>query len=123
MATRTFTASFSTNDVEAIQVVSMHLHQRMGKPSDAKVEVLFADAIDPDELVGGTCLISFAHEGEEPVALMGVAMSVSMVGSPETVRADLDDFIERTRADELIVISHVYDHGARLRSYELLATL
>src|SRR6476646_4336670 len=81
MATRTFTASFSTNDVEAIQVVSMHLHQRMGKPSDAKVEVLFADAIDPDELVGGTCLISFAHEGEEPVALMGVAMSVSMVGS------------------------------------------
>ncbi|MFL6280907.1 MAG: LLM class flavin-dependent oxidoreductase [Vicinamibacterales bacterium] len=47
--------------------------------------------------------------------------SVSMVGSPDTVRADLEDFIERTRADELIVASHIYDHPARLRSYELVA--
>ena len=47
--------------------------------------------------------------------------SISMVGAPDTVRADLDDFIERTRTDELIVVSHIYDHRARLRSYELLA--
>jgi luciferase family oxidoreductase group 1 len=49
--------------------------------------------------------------------------SVSMVGSPDTVRADLNDFVERTQADELIVVSHIYDHHARLRSYELVATL
>ena len=47
--------------------------------------------------------------------------SVSIVGSPTTVRADLDDLIARTQADELIVVSHIYDHAARLRSYELTA--
>jgi hypothetical protein len=30
-------------------------------------------------------------------------------------------FIERTRADELIIVSHIYDHAARLKSYELTA--
>jgi alkanesulfonate monooxygenase SsuD/methylene tetrahydromethanopterin reductase-like flavin-dependent oxidoreductase (luciferase family) len=46
-----------------------------------------------------------------------------MVGSPATVRADLEDFIAKTQADELIVVSHIYDHADRLRSYELLAKL
>jgi luciferase family oxidoreductase group 1 len=44
---------------------------------------------------------------------------VSFVGSPATVRDQMHEFIERTRADELIAVSHIYDHGARLRSYEL----
>ena len=48
--------------------------------------------------------------------------SVSIVGSPETVRDDLRDFIARTQADELIVVSHIYDHAARLRSYEIVAS-
>jgi luciferase family oxidoreductase group 1 len=47
--------------------------------------------------------------------------SVSIIGSPKTVREDLDDLITRTQADELIVVSHIYDHAARLRSYELTA--
>lgn len=47
--------------------------------------------------------------------------SVSMVGSAETVREDLQTFTEQTHADELIIVSHIYDHGARLHSYELLA--
>ncbi|MGE3276969.1 MAG: LLM class flavin-dependent oxidoreductase [Vicinamibacterales bacterium] len=46
---------------------------------------------------------------------------VSFVGAPETVARGLDAFIERTSANELIVVSHVYDHAARLKSYELLA--
>jgi luciferase family oxidoreductase group 1 len=50
------------------------------------------------------------------------AQSISIVGSPETVRADLEAFIERARPDEVIVTSHIYDHAARLRSYEILAT-
>ena len=48
---------------------------------------------------------------------------VSFVGSPATIRPQIDEFIARTNADELIVVSHIYDHAARLRSYELLATL
>lgn len=47
----------------------------------------------------------------------------SFVGTPETVRAQLAEFVEDTGVDELIVASAVYDHAARLRSYELLAEL
>jgi len=35
--------------------------------------------------------------------------------------AGLRDFIARTGADELIVVSHIYDHAARLRSYDITA--
>jgi luciferase family oxidoreductase group 1 len=49
--------------------------------------------------------------------------AVAMIGSPNTVREGLDSFIASTNADELIVMTHVYDHAARLRSYELLAQL
>jgi luciferase family oxidoreductase group 1 len=48
-------------------------------------------------------------------------LSCSFVGSPATVRAQLDAFLARTRADELIVAAAIYDQAARLRSYELLA--
>ena len=47
----------------------------------------------------------------------------AVVGSPQTVRAGLEQFAEHTRADELMVVSAIYDHGARVRSYELLAEL
>ena len=48
---------------------------------------------------------------------------VSFVGAPDTIRAQMQEFVSRTQADELIVVSHIYEHGARLRSYELTATL
>jgi luciferase family oxidoreductase group 1 len=49
--------------------------------------------------------------------------SVSMVGSLETVAAGIRSFVAETRPDELMVVSHIYDHAARLRSYELLASV
>jgi luciferase family oxidoreductase group 1 len=48
---------------------------------------------------------------------------VSFVGSPATIRPAIEDFIARTNTDELIVVSHIYAHAARLRSYELAASL
>jgi len=48
-------------------------------------------------------------------------LSYSIVGSPETVRKRLMHFMELTGADEFIVSSPIYDHRARLRSYEILA--
>jgi luciferase family oxidoreductase group 1 len=48
-------------------------------------------------------------------------LACSFVGSPETIRQGLEGFIEQTGADEIIVASAIYDHGARLRSYEILA--
>ncbi len=45
----------------------------------------------------------------------------SAVGSPETVKQGIAAFIERTKADELIIASHIYVHAARVRSYEITA--
>ncbi|MGA0795479.1 MAG: LLM class flavin-dependent oxidoreductase, partial [Quisquiliibacterium sp.] len=50
-------------------------------------------------------------------------LSCSFVGSPDTVRAGLEKFIEQTGADELIVSGPIYDHAARLRSFEIAAAL
>lgn len=44
-----------------------------------------------------------------------------IVGSPATVKARLDTLIEQTQADELMALTMVYDHDARLHSYDLLA--
>jgi len=45
----------------------------------------------------------------------------SIVGSPETVRSGIEALVAETVADELIVVSDVYEHTARLRSFELIA--
>jgi len=48
-------------------------------------------------------------------------LSCSFVGSPNTVREGLEGFIRQTGADEVMVASAIYDHGKRLRSYEILS--
>jgi alkanesulfonate monooxygenase SsuD/methylene tetrahydromethanopterin reductase-like flavin-dependent oxidoreductase (luciferase family) len=48
-------------------------------------------------------------------------LTCAFVGNRETVRRGLEAFIEETGADELMVASAIYDHEARLRSYEILA--
>ena len=45
----------------------------------------------------------------------------SIVGSPETVGKGIEALVSETGADELIIVSDVYDHSARLRSFELIA--
>jgi luciferase family oxidoreductase group 1 len=47
--------------------------------------------------------------------------SCSAVGSPETVRREVESFLARTGADELMIVAHIYDHAARLRSFEIAA--
>jgi len=49
-------------------------------------------------------------------------LACSFVGSPSTVRRELDAFVADTGADELIVACAIYDRTARLRSYDLLAS-
>ena len=48
-------------------------------------------------------------------------LSCSVVGSPETVRRGLQDLVEKTGADELIMAGQIFDHKARLRSFEIAA--
>jgi luciferase family oxidoreductase group 1 len=54
---------------------------------------------------------------------VGHALRYSVVGSPETVHRGLESFIELTGADELMVTAQIFDPIARLRSYEILATV
>jgi luciferase family oxidoreductase group 1 len=57
----------------------------------------------------------------EEKAQASAMLSRSVAGSPETVRRGLLQFIEETAVDEIIVASAIYDHAARLRSYEIVA--
>jgi luciferase family oxidoreductase group 1 len=45
----------------------------------------------------------------------------SIAGSPETVKEKLQNFLDETEADEMIINGQIYDHKARLRSYEIVA--
>ena len=54
-------------------------------------------------------------------AMLNQALSCSVVGSPETVKRGLAEFIARTGADELMVTAQIFDHQARLRSFEITA--
>jgi luciferase family oxidoreductase group 1 len=54
-------------------------------------------------------------------ALLAQALSCSAVGGPETVKAGLDAFINRTGADEVIITAQIFDHAARLKSFEIAA--
>ena len=48
-------------------------------------------------------------------------LTYSVVGSPDTVRDGVERFVELTGVDEVMVVSAIFDHEARLRSYEILA--
>jgi alkanesulfonate monooxygenase SsuD/methylene tetrahydromethanopterin reductase-like flavin-dependent oxidoreductase (luciferase family) len=45
----------------------------------------------------------------------------AIIGSPDTVRAGLEEVAAEYEADELIVVTITYEHAARRRSYELIA--
>jgi luciferase family oxidoreductase group 1 len=56
-------------------------------------------------------------------AMLEQTLSCSAIGSPATVRRGLEAFAARTGADELMITSQIFDHAARLRSYEITAGL
>jgi luciferase family oxidoreductase group 1 len=51
------------------------------------------------------------------------ALRYAIVGSPQTAKKKFEEFIALTQADELMLTSQIYEHAARLRSYELAAEL
>jgi len=59
----------------------------------------------------------------QPVGSKYLVERAGLRVSPSTVRAGLDAFVAETQADELIVASAIWEHRARLRSYELLSEL
>ena len=61
--------------------------------------------------------------GPNERALLDQVLSCAAIGSRDTVKDKLNAFIELTGADELMITSQVFDHAARLRSYEITAEL
>jgi luciferase family oxidoreductase group 1 len=54
-------------------------------------------------------------------SILQQGLTCSVVGSPETVQRGLAAFMAHTRTDEIMVTGHIFDHAARLRSYEITA--
>lgn len=53
--------------------------------------------------------------------MLAQSSSAAVVGSLETVRKGMADFIARTGADELMITASIFDHEARKRSFEIAA--
>jgi luciferase family oxidoreductase group 1 len=106
----------------------------------ACVNVVVADTEEEAHFVATSLYTSFlnvvrgtAHPLQPPVESMDGRWSeaeryavqsmlrYSFIGSAATVEARLRAFLRETWVDELMVATHVFDHAARLRSYELLA--
>lgn len=69
---------------------------------------LLQPPVDPDQLNG------LGPDGNS-------MLRIKAVGEPQTVRTQLEAFVERTGADELITVTYAYDPTVRDRSYQLLA--
>jgi luciferase family oxidoreductase group 1 len=54
-------------------------------------------------------------------AILDQVLSCAAIGSLETVIRELKSFIAKTGADELMITSQIFDHAARVHSYELAA--
>lgn len=61
------------------------------------------------------------HIGPQQHALLSQVLSCSAIGASDTIAKSLQGFIDRTQADELMITSQIFDHVARLRSYEITA--
>jgi luciferase family oxidoreductase group 1 len=97
-----------TDEEAAILATSMQqafVNLRSGRPSRLKPPVPgYYDLLAPHEQL-----------------MLSNVMSSSAIGAPDTVRKKLAAFIEKTGADELMITCQMFDHQARLRSFEIAA--
>nr|ART38255.1 F343 [uncultured bacterium]ART40960.1 L427 [uncultured bacterium] len=56
-------------------------------------------------------------------SMLDQVLSCSAIGAPDTVQARMASFIEQVQPDELIITSQMFDHPARLHSYEIVAAV
>ena len=56
-------------------------------------------------------------------ALVNSRTGGSIIGSRETVKRKLEEFLEQTNADEIMVNAMIFDQSKRLRSYEIVAEI
>jgi luciferase family oxidoreductase group 1 len=104
-----FNVFAADTDAEAqLRATSMQqafVNLRSGRPTKLKPPVEgYLDLLSPPER-----------------GMLDSVLSCSAIGAPSTVAAQLEAFIAHTGADELMITSQIFDHAARLRSYEITA--
>ncbi len=103
---------FAADSDEQAQLLSSSMQQafvnlRSGRPSRLQPPVAdYEERLTPPER-----------------AILEQTLSCSAIGAPTTVRHALEAFVARTGADELMITSQIFDHKARLRSYEITSGL
>ncbi|MEO8021774.1 LLM class flavin-dependent oxidoreductase [Polaromonas sp.] len=103
---------FAADSDEQAQLLSSSMQQafvnlRSGRPSRLQPPIAgYEERLTPPER-----------------AILEQTLSCSAIGAPATVRRALEAFVARTGADELMITSQIFDHKARLRSYEITAGL
>ncbi|WP_414444326.1 LLM class flavin-dependent oxidoreductase [Burkholderia sp. 22PA0106] len=65
--------------------------------------------------------VEVLEANEFELANVAHSLSFAAIGSRDTVRERLRRLIAQTGADELVVAAQIYDHAARVRSYEITA--
>jgi len=60
-----------------------------------------------------------AYEAEQ----INQMLACTFVGSKALVKEDMESFLQQTQVDEIMVSAHIFDHQAKLRSYEIFAEL
>jgi len=61
-----------------------------------------------------------AYDLPEVKAMINNMLSCTFIGSEDTLRKELTEFIEETRIDELMAATYIYDGDAKLRSFTIL---
>ncbi|MEM6477168.1 MAG: LLM class flavin-dependent oxidoreductase [Pseudomonadota bacterium] len=137
-----FAAHFAPDHLDT----ALEVYRRDFEPSDAldrphvmvAMNVFAADTDEEAQLLATSQQQSFVrlrsgNPGKLPPPIEGYSSTLpaparamldhigqaAAVGSPATVRAQMDDFIRRTRADEIILCGATFDPEARVRSLEL----
>ena len=66
-------------------------------------------------------LSSIWNEAERYAVLQ--MLDYTFIGAPETVKAEMQAFVDATQVDEIMVASQIFDHKARVHSYEIISEL
>jgi len=140
--------AFASHFAPDLLLPALELYRSRFKPSEqldkpyamAGINVIAADTDDEAKRLATTQQMSFAdifsgrrdlskppiddietywspHERVQAMRML----ARSVVGSVDTVRKGLQAFVAETGVDEVMIVSDVYHHDARLRSVELIA--
>jgi luciferase family oxidoreductase group 1 len=140
--------AFASHFAPELLIPALQIYRSHFKPSEqldrpyamVGVNIIAADSDDEARRLATTLQLSFTNifggarglsqppiddienywSPQEKAQAMGM-LARSIIGSPDTVRSGIDALVAETGADELMVVSDVYDHSARLRSFELIA--